>query len=346
MVKREPSDWENFQNVAVTFWVVKPFDTPEVARAFLEILEQHGYGFQRVNIGWERNRWAPLEAHLDEYYLRWLKVRPKEVGKSVSLRRTRYPRGRASVVVSATGRLPFDVLNVVLEADHFHEVSYQRRFLGMAKDLYALVNPAYGMVEYSVTSLSKTGPIGLKRGLPGIFWGNFLGPEYTAMLGWERLEALARELPVVVERLPDDGVLILLGDSVLDSGKPEMLARAEAVERLLGEEYFSKTSPPQPLPFSMADALAGRVPPEVLRKHLLPPRPKQGKVPEFRFRELRLQRQEEWERSGGITVDELIEDVGLEIKGPGGVLTVDAATGKAYDLPGEMFGEEDEGEEE
>jgi hypothetical protein len=47
-----------------------------------------------------------------------------------------------------------------------------------------------------------------------------------------------------------------------------------------------------------------------------------------------------------MTVEELIEEVGLEIKGPGGVLAVDAATGKAYDLPGEMFREEDEGEEE
>jgi len=42
MVK-ERFDWENFQNVGVTFWVVKPFDIREVAQAFLEILEQHGY---------------------------------------------------------------------------------------------------------------------------------------------------------------------------------------------------------------------------------------------------------------------------------------------------------------
>jgi tRNA U54 and U55 pseudouridine synthase Pus10 len=45
------------------------------------------------------------------------------------------------------------------------------------------------------------------------------------------------------------------------------------------------------------------------------------------------------------SVEELIEELGVEIKGPGGVLAVDAATGKAYDLPGEMFGE-DEWEEE
>ena len=342
MAKGDRFDWENFQNVAVTFWVVKPFDIREVARAFLEILEQHGYGFDQVDIGWARNRWASLEAHLDEYYRRWLKVRPKEVGKSVFLRRTHCPRGRASAVISATGRLPFDLLDVVLEAGYFRALSGQQCFLQMAKDLYALVNPAYGMLEYSVTSLSKTGPIGLKRGLPGIFWGNFLGPEYTAMLGWEKLEALGRELPVTVERLPDNGVLIVLGGNVLDSGTAEMQALAESVERFLGEEYFFKTSPPQPLPFSMADVVAGRVPAEVLRKYLLPAKPKQGKVPEFRFVELRRQRQEGWERSGGMTVEEVMEGLGLEVEGPGGIIVVDAATGKGYDMPEEMFGDEEE----
>jgi len=344
MVK-ERFDWENFQNVGVTFWVVKPFDTREVAQAFLEILEQHGYPPNQIDVGQERRQWVPLGIYLDTYYHQWLEVQLRKVGKSIFLRRTAFPRGTMHVSISTNGSFPFDFLDVVLEADHFREGLGQQRFLQMAKDLYALVNPAYGMVEYSVTSLVKTGPIGLKRGLPGIFWGNFLGPEYTAMLGWEKLEALGRELPVTVERLPDDGVLIVLGGNVLDSGTPEMLARAEAVEQFLGEEYFSKTSPPKPLPFSMTDALAGKVPPEVLRKYLMPPKPKQGEVPEFRFRELRQKRQEEWERSGGITVEELIEEVGLEIKGPGGVIMVDAATGKAYDLPGEMFGKGDEGEE-
>lgn len=338
-------DWENFQNVGVTFWAVKPFDTRQVAQAFLEIAERNGYPLDQVNIGWEKNRWAPIQAHLDEYYHCWLEVRPSEVGKSVSLRRTHYPRGVANVEVSASGRLPFDVLDVYLEATCFREHLHHQRFLQMARDFQGLVNPAYGMLEYSVTEHTKTGPIGLKHGLPGIFWGNFLGPEYSAMFGWDRLEALHQQLPVTVERLPDDGVLIVLGGNVLDSGSAEMLNRAEAVERFLGEEYFSKTSPPQPLPFSMADAIAGRVPPEVLREHLLPPQPKQGRVPEFRFRKLRQQRQEEWQRSGGMTVEEIAADLGLELRGPGGVIAVDAATGKGVDLPGAMFEEGDEEEE-
>lgn len=337
-------DWDGFAGVLLTFWVVKPFDTQQVAQSFLEILENHGYAPDRLSTVWTKDRWINLQRHIDEYYHGWLEVPLREVSKIVMLRRLCHPRGTMRASTDATGNRLFDFLNVVLEADHFREGPGQQRFLQMAKDLYALVNPAYGMLEDRNTSISRTGTIDLERGLPGIFWGNFLGPEYTEMLGWEKLEALGRELPITVERLSDDGVLIVLGGNVLDSGTPEMLARAEAVEQFLGEEHFSKTSPPQPLPFSMADALAGKVPPEVLRKHLLPPKPKQGKVPEFRFRELRLKRQEEWERSGGITVEELIEEMGLEIKGPGGVIMVDAATGKGYDLPGEMFGEGDEGE--
>jgi hypothetical protein len=341
-MRKRRFDWENYPRVIVTFWVVKPFDTREVARAFLEILECHGYAPDRIDVGWERNRFVPLQKHMDEYYCNWLEVQPREIGKSVSLRRTRYPRGSIRCSIDATGRFPFDFLNVDLEASYFRERAHQQRFLQLACDLYDLVNPAYGMLEYSVTRHSKTGIIDLECGLPGIFWGNFLGPEYSAMFGWERLEALGEELPVTIERLSDDGVLILLGGNVLDSGSSEMLARAETVERFLGEEYFSKTSPPKPLPFSLVDIEAGRVPPEVLREHLLPPEPRQGKVPAFRFQELRRQRQEEWERSGGMTVEEIIEDLGLEIKGPGGVIVVDAATGRGVDLPGELFDEKAE----
>lgn len=340
-------EWENFQNVGVAFWVIRPFDTQEVAQAFLQILERHGYGPDRISSLWTKDRYVKLRQHPNEYYRAWLEVPAREISKIVMLRRTRYPRGSPYASVDATGGLPFDFLKLDLEAACFREHPHQQRFLQMARDLYGLVNPAYGMLEYSVTRHTKTGPIGLKHGLPGIFWGNFLGPEYSAMFGWDRLEALHQQLPVTVERLPDDGVLIVLGGNVLDSGSAEMLNRAEAVERFLGEEYFSKTSPPQPLPFSMADAIAGRVPPEVLREHLLPPEPKQERVPEFRFRELRRQRQEEWERSGGMTVEEIAADLGLELRGPGGLIAVDAATGKGIDLPGTMFeegGEEEEGE--
>lgn len=61
------------------------------------------------------------------------------------------------VSISTNGSFPFDFLDVVLEADYFRVGPGQQRFLQMARDLYALVNPAYGMLEYSVTRHSKTG---------------------------------------------------------------------------------------------------------------------------------------------------------------------------------------------
>jgi hypothetical protein len=46
-----------------------------------------------------------------------------------------------------------------------------------------------------------------------------------------------------------------------------------------------------------------------------------------------------------MTVEEIAADLGLELRGPGGVIAVDAATGKGVDLPGAMFEEGDEEEE-
>jgi hypothetical protein len=344
-VKRGRFDWDNYLLVFVTYWVKKPFDRQETASAFLEILERHRYGPDRIDVGWERNRFVPLQEHMDKYYRGWLEVRPKQVGKSVSLRRTGRPRGGMNVLVSADGGLPFDLLTVEVEEEHFGEEAHQQRFVQMARELYDLLSPAYGMLEYSVTDSRKTGPIGLRRGLPGVFWGNFLGPEYSEMLGWGKLEGLGRELPVEVERLADGGVLIVLGGSVLDSGSAEMLALAEAVEGYLGQEYFSKTRPCGTVPFSFADIEAGRVPREELRKVLMPPEPPQGVVPAFRYEELRRERAEEWERSGGMTVEELAEDLGVELKGPGGVIMVEAETGRGIDVPAAMLEEGAEGEE-
>jgi hypothetical protein len=336
-MKKERFVWGDYRNVAVAFWVVKPFDNREIAQAFLEIVEGHCLAPDMIDTGWEKSRYRPLKEHLHDYYRGWLELPPREISKLVHLRRTTRPRGFTMCSVDATGNRPFDILDTNLEVDYFREESHQQHFVQMARHVYSLVDPAYAILEYSDTRHAKTGPIGLGRGLPGIFWGNFLGPDYSAMVGWDRLQALARELPVTAERLPDDGVLILLGGNVLDSGSPEMLARAEAVEHFLGTEYFSKTQPSRPLPFSLEDVEAGRVPPELLRQTILRPPPPQGKVPAFRFQESRRERQAEWARSGGMTVEEVAADLGLELKGPGGVIMVDAATGRGVDLPGRLF---------
>ena len=338
-MKKKHFDWGNYQKVGVTFWVAKPFDTKESAQAFWGILDRYKYTPDQISTAWTQDRYIRLPEHQDEYYRAWLEVPVRAVGKNVMLRRTKHPRGDMIVLIDGTGRRPFDLVWANLAADYFRASISQESFIQLSRDLYDLLSPSYGMLEYSPTEHMKTGTIDLQRGLPGIFWGNFLGPEYTAMLGWDRLDALRREFLITVERLHDDGVLILLGGQVLNSGSPELLARAEDMEHFLGSEYFAKTSQPQLAkglpPVSFDDIQTGRVPSETVRKMFLPSLPSQGKIPEFRFHELRRQRQVDWERSGGMTVEEIATDLGLELKGPGGMIIVDVATGRGIDLPEE-----------
>jgi hypothetical protein len=347
-VKRKHFDWENYEKVGITFWVVKPFDTKGAAQAFLTTLDSYKYAPDQISTAWTQDRYIRLPEHQNEYYRAWLEVPVRAIGKNVMLRRTKHPRGDMMVLTDGTGHRPFDLAWANLEADYFRVSTGQESFVQLSRDLYDLLRPAYGLLEYSPTEHMKTRAIDLQRGLPGIFWGNFLGPEYTAMLGWDRLDALRREFPITVEHLSDDGALILLGGQVLNSGSLELLARAEDMEHFLGSEYFARTSPPQPekgLPsVSFEDIQTGRVPSETLRKMFLPSLPPQGKVPEFRFQELRRQRQVDWERSGGMTVEEIAADLGLELKGSGGIIIVDAATGRGIDLPEATFTESKEEE--
>ena len=49
-------------------------------------------------------------------------------------------------------------------------------------------------------------------------------------------------------------------------------------------------------------------------------------------------------RLGGMTVEEIVADSGLELKGSGGIIIVDAATGRGIDLPEATFTESKEEE--
>jgi len=115
------------------------------------------------------------------------------------------------------------------------------KFLTILKELYALLHSMYG--EASIlemvrrTQRAYASPLDLRRGIPDLYWANFLGPEYVEMIGLEKLVSAPF---CSVETLRDGGVLLLLSPSPLDYlGDPLSFdTRRERIKLHLGPKIF------------------------------------------------------------------------------------------------------------
>src|SRR5439155_12634840 len=75
-----------------------------------------------------------------------------------------------------------------------------------------------------------------RQALQGVFWANFVGPEYVQVLGEERLD---KSPAYKVEKLPDGGMLLLLSESPFDASKDEYQARKQQLRSYLGVDAFN-----------------------------------------------------------------------------------------------------------
>jgi hypothetical protein len=139
----------------------------------------------------------------------------------------------------------FEPLMIHVERDFLNMPEKLNEFVIMLKKLYDVIHPAYGNViaeesknQYDSSSGRKQSiGINLKRALPDIYWGNFLGPEYVQMFGLDRILSA----PVhSVERLSDGGAFLKLSESPFDytSDIRRLEKRKQEVKKYLGIEAF------------------------------------------------------------------------------------------------------------
>ena len=133
------------------------------------------------------------------------------------------------------------------------------RFLELAERLYGIFSPIQGDIEHSedkrrktvVDILMKIGnrtvraerhlPLDPSKGLPGVYWANFLGPVFVNFFSRELIESA----PVFQKkRLSDGGYLILTSGSPMDYSLPENKNLEQALVEHLGKDaIFDKSDP-------------------------------------------------------------------------------------------------------
>jgi hypothetical protein len=81
------------------------------------------------------------------------------------------------------------------------------------------------------------------RHLPGVFWLNFFGPRYCALVGDERLKSTPAHQVTFV----DSGLLVATGKSPLDWATPQYARTEQEIRQHLGDElFFTKSDPSRP----------------------------------------------------------------------------------------------------
>ena len=118
----------------------------------------------------------------------------------------------------------------------FNEAKYPREYyaqllLGLAKELYAILHPVFGSIDFCSNRTWEKDVEALE--IPHIYWANFFGPEYVAKYGKEYFLKAPGWLH---EELDDGGILYVLA--------PVMARRVKGYKALVEEvkAYFGLES--------------------------------------------------------------------------------------------------------
>jgi len=221
---------------------------PEFRYLFPEIMQvlfarREDYVPERVSMGEAHGfRNAPFgQDQLDEFFQKW---KEEEPGKATWIFGKETPTGL--IILISDDLQGYGGVQVSVQRDYLSKSGKVEEFLTLLKKLYIVVHSMYGNVflremfkEIDPHRRNRPAGIDLRRGIPDIFWANFLGPEYVEMFGVERISSAPC---YSVEHLPDGGALLLLSASPLDYlADPENSdKRRIEIKRHLGPEAFDE----------------------------------------------------------------------------------------------------------
>lgn len=242
--------------VALDFWTFHNPSDEKIATAFLDILTK--FGFQPSKYGDQdppKKRFDPLSR--DKVVHEWV----KHPGQLI-LERLGENGFQALLHLSQAQNRPV-LITFALPDNYFGSANNVSKFLEFSEELYALFRPFQGNIAHKKDWDDKTvaiAPIKIgertikaevhnspqpTKGLPGIFWANYLGPDYVHLYSKDKVESVPSYSK---KELADGGYLILTSPSPLDYAKPETKKIEQDIIEYLGRDaVFDKTLPDRPL---------------------------------------------------------------------------------------------------
>jgi len=226
-------------DVSLSFFTHLNLRQRRIARQLLEEIYRHGQEFAPELFDAE-GQMIPVDPdNLERLIEQWVCY-----DNTVMRRETRYESEIAVTMPRSASR--FNFIKLWVEEAYFKSQANTEDFLQLSVAIYDLLCPAYGrihqshdMIEMATVQDPRYGrtivPVDIRKGLPGIYWANFFGPEYVDLIGGERLFSAPGEY---VQVLSDGGALVLTTSSPLDPSLEANRARQKSVRDHFGEGFF------------------------------------------------------------------------------------------------------------
>lgn len=227
------------RHVSLVFFTLDELRDSLVARDTLRLLREFPeFEPQAFQVG---ERWFPIDGEAPDLAIEhWMR-------SSTATIRGGDPY-KAEFVATTTFTAPGGYNNVIfwVEEAYFHVPENVERFLHLSAKMYSLLHSVYGNIHQTDDSIamatitdSRYGetvvPTDLRKGLPNVYWANYLGPHYVSLIGKERLLATPCDR---VQELPDGGVLVILGPSPLAAIGEQIRSTQRAIKSYWGDRFF------------------------------------------------------------------------------------------------------------
>jgi hypothetical protein len=227
------------RNIDLGFFTYLDLRTEQLARSLLRLIYDQGKEFAPQVFEKRGRMFAAGTSDLDALAESWSKS-----DSFVMRREDRYESELAVTTLSLASR--FNLFKLWVEEEYFESESRVDCFLSLSVAIYGLLRPAYGKIHQTRDAIESATvqdprygntvvPIDLRKGLPGIYWANFFGPEYVELFGRRKLLAAACERVV---DLPDGGLLLVTVPSPLDPWQAGSRTRQRVIRKYLGEDFF------------------------------------------------------------------------------------------------------------
>ncbi len=220
----------------------------KIARRFVDLMLESGDIFVPQKFDIEKEKDRPNKIPFLENTERAIKEMSS--GKYPGMVAKRKKPVYVSYVWEATDFAMFDTVSIMVGESWCRTASNVDKLVQFAKGLYSIVEasnghichwelePPYDRIEErmedgGISNRSRFPDV--RYNLPGLFWANFLGPEYVEMWG----RGFLRRAPCHhTEELNDGGMVLYLAESPLRAGEKSFSQAKKRLFAYLGYEAF------------------------------------------------------------------------------------------------------------
>jgi hypothetical protein len=153
-----------------------------------------------------------------------------------------------AITYGVRGKNGFNTIFIWVDENYFQNQHQTESFINFSINLYNLTSPFYGRIHQTHDAIKQSTvvhpkygstivPTNLAKGLPGVYWSNFLGPEIVNDLGSEKV---SRINCYQCNHMIDGGVLLRSSESPLSPSTPKNLDTRVKLRGQIGEEFFSQ----------------------------------------------------------------------------------------------------------